>query len=188
LTIVGITGVARSGKDTVAGILCRKYGFTRIGLADGIRSSFRDLDGLTWDLTKELEEAGKSSRWALQNFGSEARLRAMCPDLWLDLVATKITYLANVHPNPRRRFVIPDVRFPSEAATLDNMVNPLDGRHFLWRVVRPGAGLGGPEGQHASEREMESLRPDVTIRNTGPMEYLEAIVSNYAEVFDGDGE
>ena len=35
--IIGLTGYARSGKDTVAQILVDKFGFTRVAFADPIR-------------------------------------------------------------------------------------------------------------------------------------------------------
>ena len=35
--IIGLTGYAQSGKDTVAKILVENYGFTRIAFADKIR-------------------------------------------------------------------------------------------------------------------------------------------------------
>ena len=35
--IIGLTGYARSGKDTVASILVEDYGFTRVAFADPIR-------------------------------------------------------------------------------------------------------------------------------------------------------
>ncbi len=35
--IIGLTGYAQSGKDTVANILVERYGFTRVAFADKIR-------------------------------------------------------------------------------------------------------------------------------------------------------
>jgi len=177
LIIVGITGVARSGKDTIAGILCQRFGFTRIALADGVRSAFRDMDGPTWELTKQLEACGKSSRWALQQLGTEARWKANAHGVWLYLAHTKIRYLAEIHPEPRSRFVIPDIRFEAER---DYFWLMLGERFRLWKTIRPGAGLSGEAARHASEREIDAIPADLIIDNCGTIPTLEADVVSAA--------
>ena len=42
--IIGLSGYARSGKDTVAQVLVEKYGFQRIAFADKIREFLYDLN------------------------------------------------------------------------------------------------------------------------------------------------
>lgn len=176
LIVIGITGLARSGKDTIAGILCQRFGFTRVALADGLRSAFRDLDGPTWELTKGLESAGRTSRWALQQLGTEARRAANAPNLWIDLLATKIAYLSAIHPSPVRRFVVPDIRFLSEV----NYLRSAFGGSYIWSVSRPGAGLRGEAASHASERELSAIEPDLKLFNGGSIAELETIVGTYA--------
>jgi len=177
LIIVGITGVARSGKDTIAGILCQRFGFTRIALADGVRSAFRDMDGPTWELTKQLEACGKSSRWALQQLGTEARWKANAHGVWLYLAHTKIRYLAYIHPEPRARFVIPDIRFEAERDYFRLMLGE---RFRLWKVLRTGAGLSGEAAIHPSETGVATMRADLLIPNDGTAADLERVVSIYA--------
>ena len=42
--IIGLTGYAQSGKDTVAKILIEQYGFTRVAFADKIRELLYEMD------------------------------------------------------------------------------------------------------------------------------------------------
>lgn len=181
MIVIGITGVARSGKDTIARILCSRFGFTRIALADGVRSAFRDLDGPTWELTKNLEAAGKTARWALQTLGTECRVDTGSGDLWNRLLLTKIAYLRRYHPVPVSRLVISDLRFASEcqffrAAIPYNFGNPF----HVWKVVRAEGGLQGDAAKHPSEIEVERIDPDVSIFNDNTLAELEMVVSQYA--------
>jgi dephospho-CoA kinase len=42
--IIGLSGYARSGKDTVAELLCLNYGFRRISFADPMREAILILN------------------------------------------------------------------------------------------------------------------------------------------------
>src|SRR5690348_9696548 len=52
--LIGLNGVSRSGKDSVAGILVRKYGFEQIALATKIREILLDLDPLVEDSNHDI--------------------------------------------------------------------------------------------------------------------------------------
>jgi hypothetical protein len=47
--IIGLSGYARSGKDTVAELLVLNYGFKRMAFADGIRESLIALNPILHD-------------------------------------------------------------------------------------------------------------------------------------------
>lgn len=49
MNLIGICGRARSGKDTIANILVKEFGFTRVALADPIKRAARDFFDLTWE-------------------------------------------------------------------------------------------------------------------------------------------
>jgi hypothetical protein len=104
LEIIGLCGVARSGKDTAAKCLELDHGFMRVALGDGLRGAFWAIDGPSWELTKELELAGVTSRWGLQTLGTEARealtIGGAHRYLWIDLLLVGIRYLAFHHPRP----------------------------------------------------------------------------------------
>jgi len=55
--------------------------------------------------------------------------------------------------------VIPDVRFKNEA----DAIRQAGGK--IWRIIRPGAGLEGDAGKHASEVEQDGIEADLAIRN-----------------------
>jgi hypothetical protein len=169
--VVGICGKARAGKDTAAKILEAHAGFTRVAFADAIRESFFGVDGNTWELTKDLESAGKSRRWAAQIMGSEAREDLPSPTsetLWCDMLMLKLRYLSHYHPAPRRRFVVPDFRFPHEPDRVREVLAGWGGRLVLLKVVRPGSGLSGEEAAHKSEQH--ELDADHVVGNDGTIE------------------
>jgi hypothetical protein len=169
LLILGICGVARSGKDTIARHLANYHGFFRIGLADGPRSTFTDLDGPTWELRKELEAAGKSQRWAVQTIGTECREDLDAEEArrahWCHEALIKIRYLSHYHPVPRRRFVFPDVRFPAEPTILGRGVERWGGHCRTWRVTRRLSGLAGEEAKHKSETSLDAIPYHALIEN-----------------------
>ena len=187
LLIVGLCGLARSGKDTAARYLCVDHGFTRLGLADGVRSAFRDLDGPTGELTKELEAASLTQRWALQRLGTDAResltLGKAYRYLWVDVLMCKIQYLGMIHPTPRLRFVVPDLRFPYEADMLRIYARERGGYFEAWKLDRPGSGLNGDAGEHKSETSLDAIRADADVRNTGGLLDLRESVDIAVEEF-----
>lgn len=182
ITIICLAGPARSGKDTVASLLTTLHGFTRIALADGVRSLYRDLDGPTCELTKELDAAGKSHRSALQQIGTDCRERlpdsaAVCH--WTSHLAVKVVYSAIHRPVQKTRFVVPDVRFAHEPEEIEIALRRTFGerlRVVTWRVVRPGAGLSGVEAQHKSEAEVDQLPASAYIHNNSTIAELAANV------------
>lgn len=179
LIVVGICGEARSGKDTVAQHLVSHHGFFRIALADGVRSAFADIDGPTWELTKEMDE-GPSTRWALQTLGTECREEIPADSHWVDHVLIKIRYLSDHHPRRRWRFAIPDVRFPHEQLRLSGTIAGWGGRFECWKIVRPGAGLVGTAAEHSSETMVDSVPVDVMIANGRDLEFLRHNVDVFA--------
>lgn len=179
LVVVGVAGLARSGKDTIASILCLRHGFTRVALADGVRSAFDDIDGPTWELRKELEAAGQPCRRSLQLLGTECREDVGHPRLWIGLLLAKIAYLHRYHPVQRDRFVVPDIRFTAEHLELSHdVVIRLDGSFRLWKVQRDGAGLTGDLSRHSSESQIDSIPADFTLSNNGSVADLEGAVNS----------
>jgi len=165
LSVIALTGRARAGKDSVAGILAER-GYRRIGLADVLRETFVGMDGPTWELSKELESAGTTRRKSLQLYGTECRDVLARNLLWVDALLVKIIYLSRFHPVPRFKFVIPDLRYGYEAGGLGDAIRAWGGEYQLWRVRRPGQTLIAESG-HSSELEVDSMPVDATIANNG---------------------
>lgn len=179
--IVGLTGLAGSGKDTVRAMLEQEHGFTGLAFADPIRLMLgallhyagADPDHMT---ERELKEtampqlAGLSYRELAQTLGTEWG-RSMRPDLWLRLAQSRLAVLAKDSIEPLR-VVISDVRFINEAAWIQSMGGE------IWRVERPGT---QPVRQHASETEMRLIPCDRVLFNHGTMDDLWLAVSRYCE-------
>ena len=132
--VIGITGHARNGKDTAGGLLVSEYGFTRVALADAVRSMALAIDpyvsggnirlhhmvnNLGWEESKKAPEV----RRLLQAIGTEGVRDHIGDDSWIRAAKSTI----DKTPGP---VVVTDVRFPNEA----DAIHAWGGD--LWRVVR----------------------------------------------------
>ena len=169
--VIGLTGYAQSGKDTVASILVEKYGYRRIAFADKIRDFLyginpmvacsptgylQDLVNLVgWDSAKQEPQV----RRLLQDLGISAR-ELLDENIWITSALGKV--------NSGDRIVITDVRFENEAM----MIKHLGGQ--LWRVKRVGV---GPVNEHVSESELDGYKVDQIFVNNGTLEELQALVT-----------
>ena len=146
--IIGLTGYAQSGKDTVAKILVDNYGYTRVAFADKIREFLyetgpdyiKDLvDAVGWDKAKQ----NQTVRELLQNTGVGAR-KVFGENFWVNQALGSI---AVGYPN----IVVTDVRFVNEADTLKTNGGQ------IWRVKRLGIGAVN---SHVSETQMDDYKVD----------------------------
>lgn len=189
--LIGLTGLAGSGKDTVRGLLVRHHGYTGLALADPIRAMLRALlahvgQGDGWMSERERKEQpvpaiGASYRQLAQTLGTEWG-RAIDPGLWLRLAEARMALMREaLRMDADDCFVISDVRFPNEA----DWVRRLGGQ--VWRVHRPGV---EPVRAHASESSIEQIGVDRTVRNTGTLLALEAEVQRLmaGEVASGEAQ
>ena len=164
--IIGLSGLKGSGKSTAANFLVED-GFVKMSFAEPIKRmlacvglSHEDLYG---DRKEEFNSMlnGKTPRYAMQTLGTEWGRDLIGPDLWVNVVKHDI-----LHSHAEDDIVIDDCRFPNEIAMI------LDMKGIIVYIDRHGE-----VGDHASEKEVESLYRSTTIINTGPLEYLrEAIM------------
>jgi hypothetical protein len=171
--IIGLTGYAQSGKDTVAKVLIEKYGYTRIAFADKIREYLYEMNPIIDNVAGEpifLKELIKRDDWevakksphvrrALQNAGVAAR-KVFGDTFWI--------YQALSDVRPQDKTVVTDVRFKNEA----DWIKDFGGQ--IWRVERDGVAAIN---NHISENEMDTYPVDFTIFNNGTLEELESIVT-----------
>lgn len=166
--LIGLTGPARSGKDTVAGFL-EGFGFYRVAFADPIRAGLAAmLDVPRWQLfTGGMKERPISPHWPahitprtlMQTLGTEWGRDTIDPDFWLRIAADKWFACG-------KSMVISDVRFESEAA----WVRSQGGQ--VWHITRPNRPeIGGVEG-HRSEAGVAVVDGDVLLENTGSVDAL----------------
>lgn len=149
--IIGLTGYAQSGKDTIAQQFVQKGGYERIGFADSLKKILYSLnpkvelfnndyighwhvknlvDDWGWDEAKKEPEI----RQLLQRLGVEGGRVALGEDIWVK------TLFNSPHG---ARIVIPDVRFQNEA----DEVRRRGG--IVIQIIRPGV---GPVNDHDSDK------------------------------------
>lgn len=172
--ILGLCGLARSGKDAAAAHLVDAHGYRRIAFADPMRAALLALDplvdiGITIRLSRLVADRGWDAakaypdvRATLQRFGTEVGRKHFGDGFWVDLALRDVT--------AGERVVVTDVRFPNEAAA----VRALGG--YVVRLERPGAGLRGLVAGHPSEAL--AFPVDEVVANDGTLDDLH-------RVFDG---
>ena len=168
--IIGLTGYAQSGKDTVAQILVEKYGYTRIAFADKIRELSYELNPIVkpgMKLQDAVDEMGWEKakvripevRRIMQDLGVGAR-KVFGEHFWVQQVLRQIHFEGN--------FVITDVRFPNEADAIRKYDNAQ-----IWRIRREGVNAVN---QHVSETAMDNEKVDQTFLNSGSLEDLNVLI------------
>lgn len=167
--IIGLTGRAGAGKDTMAAQLCEHHGFERYALAEPLRDMLTQLltdAGIdhAWLFERPLKELpipelGISGRRLMQTLGTGWG-RGLREDFWLRLADLALGLpAAPVHD----RIVITDIRFPNEAAWIAAH------QGLLVRVERPVA----PVAAHESEQHADTLPCWHVIDNSGTRGYLQ---------------
>lgn len=168
--IIGLTGAAGAGKDTVAGHLFHRYGYMKLALADPLYGMISAMTGLTVDqiADRKIKEAdiawiGTSPRRLLQTLGTEWGRGTLGDDIWIKNLFRRIdAYSAAMGRwSDKASFVVTDVRFANEAKAIRSR----GGR--IIEVVRPTPLAGVPDEarRHSSEAGVPDELVDVTIVN-----------------------
>lgn len=133
MKLIALTGLPRSGKDTIADYLCERHGFLRRRFADPLKEAAAILLGRPlfemqgergFDREAILPEWGFTTRDFLQRFGTEAMRNNFGQDFWIRRMQNRLHGL--------NRVVITDCRFENEAAMVRSMGGIVVG------VSRPG--------------------------------------------------
>jgi len=171
--IIGLSGKARSGKDTAAGMLEAAFNAKTVAFADPIRDAMRAIFGFNEaHFNGSLKEVvvpwiGKSPRQLMQTLGTEWGRNIVNNDLWRTLAARKIEQITDSFDHA----VVTDVRFENEA----EMIRSMGGR--VWHIVRDNIPTVSA---HASERGIDVHAGDVIIYNNGTMEdLLDSVCGNF---------
>jgi hypothetical protein len=180
--LIGLTGYAGTGKDTVRKLLEQDHDFDGIAFADPIRDMLGTLlDSMEiprdWMIERELKEReipglGVSYRQMAQALGTEWG-RSLNSNLWLDIAATKIA-ACNQYGNPG--VVISDVRFTNEAEWIKAQGG------LIWRIIRPDV---EPVRKHVSEALADLLPYDYVIDNHSTIDNLAHAVTSAVLQFVG---
>lgn len=175
--LIGITGKAFCGKDSVANIIkAQDKRFLKYSFAAPIKSVCKDL--FEWDeshVNGDLKEVvdpfwGVSPRYAMQKFGTEFGRDLINKNMWV-MKAQKVL-------DKHKFVVVPDVRFPNEVAWIRQ------NNGLLIKVERPGAETTALN-QHASEMgigdEFGKVPTDTIIVNDGDLSHLTKVVVTILE-------
>jgi hypothetical protein len=155
--LVGISGFAGAGKDSLAAALA-PHGFRRVAFADKVKALALELDpelkkrvdqGASLD---EIKRSDPSVRIWLQEVGYAAR-KVLGPDVWVRAALDAL--------DPGGWYAITDVRFENEAVAIRERGG------LLVRINRPGI---RPANDHPSEMELANYQDwDLVVHNTGTL-------------------
>jgi hypothetical protein len=177
--LIGLTGKALAGKDTVGDLLVTHYGFLKMALANPLKKAAAIAFGesravfLTQEGKAETSPCwGLTRRVILQRFG-EALRQEFGDDFWVR------RWFLDYRPiHTTNHVVVTDVRKDVEA----NAIRSNGG--VIIHIDRPGAGLWGEEARHTSEQGITSRDTDLYIHNSGTLQHLhKCVTSLMAESF-----
>ena len=149
--ILGISGHAQAGKDTIADYLVKNYGYTKMSFAKYLKEMVNDLFDLNDNIYKKdyLKKWGMTKRELLQIVGT--KMREIHLNVWVyklfGIIGQELLF------GSKRFFVISDVRYPNEIAAIKEK----DGS--LIRVIRTGykSPLSLEEQSHPSETALDNI-------------------------------
>lgn len=165
MELIGLTGLAGSGKDTVGQYLNEKYGFNPISFADTLKDCLSLIFG--WDRTKLEGRTPKDREWreqvdqwwaeklnishftprfAMTNFGTDTMRNHFHDQIWVLATERKIA-----ESGANSRIVITDVRFPNEMT----LVRSLGGS--VYRIKRGNEPLWGDVALAAIEGDQNAV-------------------------------
>lgn len=171
--VIGLSGYARAGKDTVADYLVETAGYTKMSFAAPMKEALLRLDpnidmaGYRMPMSTALGIAGwdtlkansEEIRPLLQRFGTEVGRQMWGENFWVDAAINSIEDGSKV--------VFADVRFPNEAKA----VKELGGE--VWRIEREGVVAAN---SHVSETALDDYPFDRVITNNGNINTLQVAV------------
>lgn len=175
---IGLVGHAGAGKDTVADILSRKYGYRKAAFADELKYLYGLKQGFRGTRRKVIKMVNMSkNRDELIEFGMSRRNED--PDIWVRALDKRIQQLDKFHRDlraPLPRWVITDIRFENELNLVRNKFHgiiikvtaPLETR--LERMKRRGDIVRDLDFmKHESEQLADKIKPDFTVDNSGSL-------------------
>lgn len=179
--LIGLSGVARSGKDTLADHLVAG-GYTKLAFAEPMREALFRLNPTievgSFKLAKlatavnvwgweELKSISPDIRVLMQRMGTEVGREMFGEDFWVEQTMKRVHEVEG-------NCVVSDVRYLNEAQAIR------DDGGFIIRIERHGVEAANG---HASEQGMEDFEYDLVLRNDGSLqEFITSIDSTLASV------
>lgn len=183
MKIIGISGYARSGKDTLGGFLVEDHGYEQVSFAAALKAVLyatnpicqmqegmgawhpvaEIVDAHGWDRAKEMSPGEYGIRGLLQRLGTEAGRRILGEDIWVDTIMSTL--------NLGKKYVFTDMRFPNEY----DAVKQAGGN--VVRIERPGIEAINP---HISETALDGFAFETYVTNGGTLDDLREIARRLA--------
>lgn len=163
--IIGITGYAGVGKDTLADLL-KPYKFHKRSFADKVREAYYEvapdshreaIEMYGWDLAKR---GNIHIRIGLQGVGAMCR-KVFGKTFWIDQAMPTADELLDLN------IVYADVRYPNEAEAI------WDKGGYVIRLKRDAI---QPVNGHESEILLDTIEADLVIENKTPEEELDILL------------
>ncbi len=197
IMIIGISGLANAGKDTVADLLTTQMDFVKVSLADPMKRFCAEVFG--WDrdrlwgpsaMRNAIDErlprgpADKyrgylTARHALQTLGTEWG-RGCYENVWINYGLRMAKEILDGDKYDPEIGAMPGFfeNVPAAGVVIPDIrfqnelaaVRKAGGE--VWRIVRNGAGLQGEAAQHASENDIQEGDCDRIILNNGTIRDL----------------
>lgn len=171
---IALFGHKKSGKDTVASYLCKKYGYTQHAFADPIKHGCKEIFNLTDEQLYGTKKDIVDSYW---NVKPREIFQFLGTDIFQKIIGNLIPKYKNspmfwvdrlYHDIIAEKIVISDVRFTHEY----NAINKWFDNKLMLRV-ESGYVSADP---HISEHEFETFRYDAEIP------YCDNICNRYSAV------
>lgn len=177
MTLIGLHGLAGSGKDTCANYLCNKYGFKKIAFADSLKQIVCIITGwpfkfVNGDIDREIRETlihpvyGLTCRQLLQFVGTDLFRNQLNKEIWVNIVKM------HIQNHPDENIVVTDCRFINEI----KMVEELGGQ--IWIINRESY---SNVNQHESEKKIKVDNATI-INNNGSLNDLYQKIDNFFHV------
>jgi len=184
MTLIGLGGRLRSGKDAIADHLVAQHGFVKLGMSDALHEAMLAIDPIinagsfgrddsvfTVRYSEAIEDLGyveakkiPEVRRLLQKLGTEVGRNMIGEDTWADLMERKTDALRA----EGKKVVVTGVRFPNELALFLGQHDAI----ALW-VNRPGVEAPSTGATaHASENSVDESDFAWAIDNDGTLEQL----------------
>ena len=162
MILIGISGKAHSGKDTVADILVNRYGFIKMAFADSLKGlvqqhyGFKKEDLWTDYKTEEVRRILQGTGELIKSLEGD--------NFWIHQVQEKMVY-RSMTAGWIPRVVISDVRFQNEK----NFIKGCSG--ITIKIERPDNEAVECNPEHISEQELQGF--DYVVVNRQGLEELE---------------
>ena len=168
--VIGLSGLAGSGKTTLARLLSENYGYQVISFAGPLKAMARAFGLTPREMAGDLKESpcvalcGRTPRQFMQWLGTEFGREMIGQNIWVEAWRRRVeeahldAIADQCDATAKALIVADDVRFPNEAEAIRSMGG------IVIRIERYGAGSSSGSG-HASESM--SIECDMIITNDG---------------------